>query len=118
MSVQVIIITKIPQAKVQSITKLIVEKINLYCRIKMISVGCPHMHCVNKMLIFITSLCLQMQICLASQEDVNTQKANITTTTATNEPNGLVKFFRNYIFSKKNQIFGENIIYVFSFITC
>ena len=92
----------------QIITKFIVENINLYCRIKMISVRYSHMHCVNKMLIFLTSLCLQMQICLASQEDVNTQKASITTTTATNEPNGLVKFFRNYIFSEKNQIFGDN----------
>ena len=74
----------------------------------MISVRCSYMHCLNKMLIFLTSLCLQMQICLASQEDVNTQKASITTATATNEPNGLVKFFRNYIFSEKNQIFCEN----------
>ena len=74
----------------------------------MISVRYSHMHCINKMLIFLTSLCLQMQICLASQEDVNTQKASITTTTATNEPNGIVKFFRNYIFSEKNQIFGNN----------
>ena len=71
------------------------------------------MHCINKVLCFLVALCLQIQVCLASQEDINKPMANTATTTATNEPNGLVKFFRNYIFSERNQIFGNNKYGVF-----
>ena len=63
---------------------------------------------INRWLIFFTALCMQMHISLASQEDANTQKDSTATTTTTKKPNGLVKFVRNYIFSEKNQIFGDN----------
>ena len=66
------------------------------------------MSTISKFLILLITLYFQSHVDCIAQANTTTQTEHSIIQATNNEPNSLVKFFRNYIFSEKNQIFGDN----------